>query len=125
MPVRRSRTITPRTLARRIAELANTKQALNIQVLDLRRLTDFTDYFVICSGAVDVHVKAITDFIEQEMGRMGFDPISVEGTDLNRWVLMDYMDVVVHIFQPLVREYYGLERLWADARRVKFRGITD
>lgn len=70
-------------------------------------------------------MKAITDFIEQEMGRMGFDPISVEGTDLNRWVLMDYMDVVVHIFQPLVREYYGLERLWADARRVKFRGITD
>jgi ribosome-associated protein len=99
-----------------ICELAADKKALDIVELDLRGVIDYTDYFVICSGNSDRQVKAIADAILAGL-KADHDvrPKRVEGLTQARWVLMDYLDVVVHIFVPEVREYYGLERLWGEA----------
>ena len=115
--------LTARTAAKRAALFAADKQALDITVLDLRKVTDFCDYFVICSGVVDVHVKAIYEFIEGELRKIGWKPKHIEGTENQRWVLMDYVDIIVHVFQADVRGYYSLERLWGDAPQVEIKGI--
>lgn len=94
-------------------------------MLDLRKVTDFTDYFIICSGVVDVHVKAIMDHIEEELIKIGWKPRNVEGTDNKRWILLDYVHFVVHIMQPDARGHYSIERLWGDAPQVKIKGIHD
>lgn len=123
MPAKRTRSLLPRTIARRAALLAADKKAIDLVVLDLRKVTDFADFFVICSGAVDVHVKAIGDNIENELRKQGVKPLHVEGTENLRWMLIDYVDVIIHIFQPDARSYYQLEKLWGDAHRVKISGI--
>jgi len=110
-------------MAVRAAELASEKQAVDILVLDLREVTDFADFFVICSGVVDVHVRAIYDSIESELTKLGMKPKHVEGQENLRWVLMDYVDIVVNVFQPDARGYYSLERLWGDATVVNIEGI--
>ncbi len=107
-------------LVQRIAELAADKKALDIVELDMRGVVDYTDYLVICSGASDRQVKAIADGI-----RVGLKdahaggPRRVEGLTQARWVLLDYLDVVVHIFVPEVREFYGLERLWGEVPQLQ------
>jgi len=107
--------VTSEQLAEAIAELAADKKALDIVELDMRGVVDYTDFFVICSGNSDRQVKAICDGIhgplKDAQGRL---PRRVEGLTQARWVLMDYLDVVVHIFVPDVREFYGLERLWGE-----------
>ena len=111
-------------MARKAATLAAEKQAIDILVLDLRKVTDFTDYFVICSGAVDVHVKAIYEHIEAGFLKLGWRCDHIEGADTCRWVLMDYIDLLVHVFQPDTRGYYALEKLWGDALPVKVEGVA-
>jgi len=101
------------------ARAAIDKKAENIKVLNLTELSSFTDYFVICSGTSDRQVQAIADSVEYAMSSAGFDIISAEGYSEGRWVLMDFGDIVIHIFQDALREYYDLESLWADAPRVK------
>ena len=101
------------------ARAAIDKKAENLKVLDLTELSGFTDYFVICSGMSDRQVQAIADSIETEMTKAGHEIVSAEGIQDGRWVLMDYGDVVVHIFLDALREYYDLENLWSDAPRVK------
>jgi ribosome-associated protein len=101
-------------LARQIAQVALEKKATEVRVLDLRNITSITDFFVICSGSVAQHVKAIVDTIEERL-RPANRPWHIEGYQNLTWVLMDYVDVVVHVFQPETRAYYNLERLWADA----------
>jgi ribosome-associated protein len=90
-----------------------------VTVLELSGLTVITDYFVICSGESTTQVKAIAEFIEQEFSRKGFGPKGIEGLDYNHWVLLDYGDVVIHIFEKETREYYGLEKLWMDAATIE------
>ena len=124
MGVKKIRKLTARTAARRAALFAAEKQAIDIIVLDLRKVTDFCDYFVICSGAVDVHVKAIYDHIESELIKIGWKPKHTEGKENYRWVLMDYIDIVVHVFQSDARGYYSLERLWGDAPLVEIKGLN-
>ena len=124
MPSKRTRQLTARTAARRSAQFAADKQAFDIVILDLRKVTDFTDYFIICSGAVDVHVRAIYEHIDSELLKIGWKPKHVEGNDNMRWILMDYVDFVVHIFQPDARGYYALERLWGDTPTVTVKGVT-
>lgn len=101
-------------LARKVSGLALSKKAENIHILDVRKQTDITDFFLICSGTTDIHVEAILDGIVE-----GVDPPvkpwHIEGREALRWVLIDYVDVVVHIFQEEARDFYQLERLWADA----------
>jgi ribosome-associated protein len=106
----------PKTLALRIADLSLDKKASSVLVMDLRGLCSFTDYFVLCTGASDTQVKAITDHIEEELSKERIEPWHREGYTHLRWVILDYIDVVAHIFQPEVREFYGLEQLWGDAQ---------
>jgi ribosome-associated protein len=97
--------------------LASDRKALELVQLDLRGIVGYADYFVICSGRSDRHVKAIHDAIHSGMKtKHGLLPERVEGLAQARWVLMDYMDVVVHVFTPATREYYRLEQLWGEAR---------
>jgi len=105
-----------------LGELALEKKADDVVVMDLRNLDAITDFFVICSGSVRQHVKAITDHIMEQMARQGIKVYHQEGYGNMRWVLLDYLDVVVHIFQPAWRKYYRLEDLWGDAR---FRILDD
>ena len=114
---------TSRELAKKIAEIASDHKAIDIVVLDLRSLTSFADYFVIVSGASDRQVGAIAEAVRQDIKAMGRLPISEEGLRAGHWALLDYGDVILHIFYGEDREYYQLERLWHDAPRVKFSSI--
>ncbi len=102
-------------LARRIAQLSLTKKASNIKILDVRELTSVTDFFVICSGETEPQVKAIVDEILEKLRAEKIRPWHKEGLDYLQWVLLDYVDVVVHVFRKEVRAFYGLESLWGDA----------
>ncbi|MFO7260033.1 MAG: ribosome silencing factor [bacterium] len=104
----------PAALAR-AAEAAIDRKAREPVILDLRRLSDATDYFLIVHGTSDLHVKAIAEHIIEELDREGVRPDHVEGLRGGRWVLIDYIDFVIHVFHPAAREFYQLERLWGDA----------
>lgn len=93
-------------------------KATDVVVLDLRRLSDATDYFVIASGSSDTHVRALAEHVVEECARRGVRPHHVEGMPAGRWVLIDFVDFVVHVFHPSLRDFYQLERLWADAPAV-------
>lgn len=118
-PKKRTSQISSKELARKIANLAISKKADNVLLLDVRQQTPITDFFLICSGTTDVQVKAIFDTILYELDPP-VKPWHVEGEEIRKWILMDFVDVVVHIFQKKEREFYQLERLWADAHFEKF-----
>jgi len=99
------------------AEAAIDRKASDLVVLDIGPLSSVADYFVICSGRSDTQVQAIADAIERRMRDAGHRPLSVEGREHGQWILMDYADVVVHVFYTPVRAFYDLERLWSRARR--------
>lgn len=98
---------------------AESKKAADLRVLDLREVTSFTDYFIICTGTNPRQIQAITDEIRQQLRRRGENAISTEGYDRADWVLLDYGDYIVHVFSEKAREFYDLERLWRHARRVE------
>ena len=108
--------MTPKTLANKIAQLTLTKKASNIIILDLRKLTDMTDFFVVCSGDSDVQVKAIADAVIDGAEQLNEPTWHKEGFSQRQWILLDYVDVVVHIFHKEMRKYYALEKLWGDAK---------
>jgi ribosome-associated protein len=95
------------------------KKALDVLVLDLRKASAFTDFFVICTGANIRQVQAIADAVQQALGRRGTKPALVEGYDRAEWILIDYFDFIFHVFTPATREFYALERLWGDAERIE------
>jgi ribosome-associated protein len=99
-------------------EAAESKQAKDIKVLDLREITTFADFFVVCSGANARQIQAIADEVETQLHRLGEYPISVEGYQNAEWVLLDYGDYLIHIFTEKARQYYDLERLWRDGKTV-------
>lgn len=103
-------------LTKIIVQLAWDKKGKDILVMDLRELMSVTDYFVLVSGESEIHVKALANHIEKELKKKNVELWHKEGYQQLRWVLMDYIDIIVHIFRPDVREFYGLERLWADAK---------
>ena len=98
---------------------AEEKKATAIRVLDLREISSFTDYFVICTGANTRQIQAISDAITLKLRHLGELPISQEGYDKADWILLDYGDFLVHIFSQAAREYYDLERLWRNAKDVE------
>ena len=100
------------------ARAAATKQGADIAILDVHELIVITDFFVIASGSSDRQVKTIVDEVEKAVRERGVRPVRREGETENRWVLLDYVDVVVHVFAEEERDYYDLERLWRDAPRV-------
>ena len=109
-----------RKLAQLCRELADNKKAEEIVVLDVRKLSSVTDYFVICSGTSEPHLRAITDEIRDRL-RENHDlrPRAVDGTLHTAWVVLDYFDVIVHVMRTDVRQHYDLEHLWGDAPKVK------
>jgi ribosome-associated protein len=96
-------------------ETLDANKAIDVTVLDLRSLSDATDYFLIASGTSDTHVRALADRIIEAFTTAKRKPHHVEGLSAGRWVLIDFVDFVVHVFHPTLRDFYQLERLWADA----------
>ena len=105
-----------KTLQHRIAELALAKKANDVAILDLRKLTSMTDYFVVCTGDSETQVRAIAGAIMAGMEEHGERVWHTEGLQNLQWVLLDYVDVVVHVFHKDARTFYGLEKLWGDAK---------
>ena len=103
-------------MARLAGELALEKKAFDVKILDLRQISTVCDFFVICSASVDIHGKAIAEWITGNLESRGIKFWHHEGYKASRWILLDYVDVVIHIFLPEVREFYALEKLWGDAK---------
>ncbi len=91
------------------------RKGVRLHVIDLRGLSDAADFFVIASGTSDAHVRGLADGVVQAMAGAGLSPHHVEGVQTGRWVLLDFVDLVVHLFHPETRAFYQLERLWQDA----------
>lgn len=109
----------PSDMARKIVEIASDRKAENIVMLDISKMSIIADYFVICSGTGDRHVKAIAREIDDKLrGENGIKPYHMEGITEGTWVLIDYGYVLVHIFEPATRDFYKLEQLWAGAQPV-------
>jgi ribosome-associated protein len=98
-----------------ISEIILSKKGYDLRLLDLRDLSSFADFFLICSADSDVQVKAIADAVDKDLRKQGIKCYNKEGYDALNWVLLDYFDVVVHVFKSEVRSYYNLEKLWGDA----------
>jgi ribosome-associated protein len=94
------------------------KKATEVAVLDLRKADAFTDFFVVCTGSNPRQVNAIADAVEHSLKQQGRRPSHVEGSERAEWVLLDYFDFIVHVFSPSARAFYGLERLWGNAKRI-------
>lgn len=125
MPTDRDRTepdeggdLTPSELSDPVAramELARDRKGRDVTVLDLRGLSSATDFFLLVTGTSDIHVRSIAEHIIEELKHESIRPDHVEGVRGGRWVLIDYIDFVVHVFHPAARDFYQLERLWGDA----------
>jgi ribosome-associated protein len=113
----------PSDEAKRVALLAAQagldKKASEIEIIDVTGKVDYADYLILMTGQSDRHVSAIADAVEATLGKEGFRAISVEGLPRGQWVLLDFVDVVVHVFQAETRALYDLDGLWMDARRVR------
>lgn len=105
-------------LALSIAKLLDSKKASSVKVLKVRDLTILTDYFVIASGTSSTHVKSLAEEVEFQLGQQGVKPLRTEGYDTKSWILLDYGEVIVHVFYPEARNFYDLEHLWADSEEV-------
>ncbi|HEX9703653.1 MAG TPA: ribosome silencing factor [Gemmatimonadales bacterium] len=111
---RRQRSTAPRAL-RLVSEALADRKAVDPLILDLRGLSSATDYFIIASGTSDAHVRGMAEYLVSTLAPEGLSPHHVEGLSQGRWVLLDYVDFVVHVFHPQLRDFYQLERLWGDA----------
>ena len=109
----------PADVARAI-ELLFDRKAEGVTLLDLRPVKGATDFFIIASGRSDTHVSAIADHVVDEFRKAGIRPFGVEGMRAGRWVLVDYVDFVIHVFHPAARDFYQLERLWGDVPTREF-----
>ena len=107
------------TAVQRAAQLCAEYKADDIVALDLTEVSDMTDFFLIASGTSDTHVRSIAQRLMEDMKKEGSPVHHVEGLEQGRWVLLDYVDFVVHLFHPTLRQFYQLERLWGDARTLK------
>ena len=102
--------------AKKISELMLEKKALDISIIDVRKITTLTDFFVICTSESGPQTRAITDHIHEQMKDEGMKVWHIEGYENLEWVLLDYINIVVHVFSQKSRDYYDLERLWADGQ---------
>lgn len=106
----------------RAIELALERKAREVVLLDLRPVSDATDFFLIMSGTSDVHVRSIAEHVAEELKSEGARADHVEGLRGGHWVLLDYIDYVIHVFHPAARDFYQLERLWGDAPQYPVEG---
>ncbi len=111
------------TIARACAAAAADKKAENLVLLDLRGVSGFTDFFLICSGTSEPQLKAISSSIRESLReKFGTRPLAEDGYPTSQWVVLDYGDVICHLFHGEKREFYDLENLWSDARRIALEG---
>jgi ribosome-associated protein len=110
-------------LVDKVVEFIQSKKGFDITILDLRKLTAMADYFVICSASANVQVKAIADEVDKKLRKEGTKCYHREGYNSLNWVLLDYFDVVVHVFKEDVREFYNIEKLWGDADITEIENI--
>lgn len=106
-----------------IAKALSSKKALDVSVLEISGVSVLTDYMVIATGTSSTHVKSLADEVEYQMDEAGISVSHIEGHRGNGWILMDYVDIIVHIFDDKSREYYNLERLWEDGTVIEFEDI--
>lgn len=109
----------------RIIELLQSKQGADILLMDLRQVTDAADYFILCTGNSDQHIRALADELVERSKAAGEPPWHVEGLETRRWVLVDFVHIVVHLFRREAREFYALERLWGDASCTHYKDAFD
>ena len=105
-------------LARKAAAICLDYKANDVVLLDLRGVSDMTDFFIVASGTSDTHVRSVGERLAEDMKKLGSPVYHMEGTAKGRWVLLDFVDFVVHVFHPTLRDFYQLERLWADAESI-------
>ena len=111
--------LAPENLAKVCRKIALDKKAEDAMILDVRGISNVADFFFICTGTSEPHLKAIADEISRRLRDEGIRPLHRDGYPPSRWIVMDYNDVLIHIFHPELRQRYGLEDLWGDAKRVK------
>ncbi len=109
-------------LAKKISRLASEVKALDIKILDLRKFSSFTDFFVICGGSSNRQLRAVADKVMEELKKEGLRPVSKEGYEQGEWVLVDYADVVLHIMSESARQHYDLEGFWNRAPSLDLQG---
>ncbi len=107
--------------SKEIAKIILSKKGYDVKILNLKNLTSIADYFVICSADSDIQVKAIADEIDKKLSKKGIKCLHKEGELALNWVLLDYFDIVVHVFRKETRDYYGLEKLWGDAEVIEIK----
>lgn len=108
--------------AKNIARILDKKKAIDIIGIETKELTVMSDYFIIASGTSNTHVRALADEVDDEMKKLGVEVDHIEGRATG-WILLDYNDVLVHVFQPESRQYYNIERLWNDAARINLSDV--
>jgi len=108
--------------AKNIAKILDKKKAIDIIGIETKELTVMSDYFIIASGTSNTHVRALADEVDDEMKKLGVEVDHIEGRATG-WILLDYNDVLVHVFQPESRQYYSIERLWNDAARIDLSDV--
>ena len=111
-------------LAKKIVRLLDGKKGMDIAAIDIQELTTIGDYFILVTGTSSPHVKALADEVEDNLSKEGVEPRRIEGAQSATWILMDYRDVIVHIFTKETRDFYNMERLWSDAPRLDLTGLV-
>jgi ribosome-associated protein len=101
------------------------KKATDLVILNVKEISGFADYFILCSGTSDRQVRAVAAAIQENLKKEGILPLGIEGEDAGRWILLDYDDVIIHVFLESVRTFYDLERLWSEAQRMAVPDETD
>lgn len=107
------------------AKAISSKKGLNIKLIEIGDISSLADYMVIATGTISTHVKAIADEVEYQLDEAGISVSHIEGYRSNSWILLDYVDVIVHIFSDEAREFYDLERLWQDGKEIDISDIVD
>jgi ribosome-associated protein len=114
----RRKDLEPENLAKTVVEMVVGKLGEDVLLLDIRDVSTFADYFVICHGTSDRQLQAIQEEVTARLQEMGSRPLHVEGTPSSGWILLDYGSVVLHVFLPVTRQYYNLEQLWKEAKTI-------
>ena len=113
------------TLAKKIAAILDDKKANQLNVIKIEEISSLADYFVIASGTSSTHVRALADEVEEKLKLEGVTPARIEGYRSDSWILLDYSQVVLHIFTPDAREFYDLDRLWADGLKIDWQDQSE
>ena len=116
--------LTPKEIAYEATRALDSKKGLDIQLLRVDRVTSLADYFIICTGTSNTHVRTLCDCAEYTLEQLGETMLGREGHRGNSWELLDFGAVVIHVFTPEAREFYSLERLWADAEKIELKDIV-